>query len=177
MVKIRDKQDLLLVTDTVIENNSDSVMESIKEELDDHRVAINENTTEIEANFEYIRALEQKIEALAKKVVELSALANGKKEQKTFLFSPLSNKEKEVFFVLYSQTQTQPFTTYKELGKKLNMSDSLVANYITNMLEKGIPLVKRYSEGVVFLKLDDEFKELQAKKNLVGVNTLLTCWL
>ncbi len=181
VVKIRDKQELLLVTDGIVENNdavnSDAVMESIKEELDDHRVAINENTTEIEANYEYFRALEKKIDILSKLVSELTLAGQWKKETKAFSFAPLSVKEKKVFSALYEQTQIQPFTTYNDLAKKLDMSDSLVASYVTNMLEKGVPIIKKYSEGVAYLKLDDEFRQIQAKKNIVGVNSLLSYWL
>lgn len=175
VVKISDKQELLLVTDEVISDKI--IVESIQEELEDHRISINENTNEIEANYEYIRALEKQIEVLTKKVEELSLKIEGKKEEKKFVFSPLSEREKSVFLVLYTQTQVQPFTSYDILAKKLNLPESLVSSYVTNMLEKGIPIVKKYSEGIVYLKLDEEFRELQAKKNIVGINTLLTYWL
>ena len=47
------------------------------EELDDHRQSINENTSEISSNYEFLAELDRKLEALAKRVEELSALAES----------------------------------------------------------------------------------------------------
>ena len=48
---------------------------------------------------------------------------------------------------------------------------------VTGMIQKGVPVLKRYDGSVVFLKLDPAFRELQAKKNVIGLNALLTGWL
>ena len=38
------------------------------------------------------------------------------------------------------------------------------------MLEKGVPIRKQYLDRQVFLSLDNEFKERQAKHNILGIN-------
>jgi len=148
----------------------------IREELDDHRQGINDNTNEVQANHEYIVSVESKLDFLMKRIDELELLLKGKKTASSFNVQPLNSREKEVFLVLYSLTNSQPFTTYKDIAKKLGMNENLVACYMTNMLEKGIPVVKKYSDGKVYLTLDKDFREVQARENIVGVNTLLTYW-
>ncbi len=90
---------------------------------------------------------------------------------------PLTNREKEVFMAIYSLGEMQPCMSYKQLAKKLCTSESLVASYITNIIEKGVPIVKKYDAGIAYIKLDDLFRQVQAKENLVGVNTVLSYWM
>ncbi|MBD3361633.1 winged helix-turn-helix transcriptional regulator [Candidatus Woesearchaeota archaeon] len=153
-----------------------SVLEAFREELDDHREAINENTNEIQASHEYFEALNNKLDKLSARLDELTLLVKGKKEDKNFNFSPLTKREKEVFQTLLLLCEMAPCTTYREIARRLAMSDALVAQYITNMIEKGIPIVKKYYENKVFLKIDPDFRDLQLKQNVLKIDSLLTNW-
>jgi len=147
-----------------------SALTEIRDELDEHRECLNESSNEISSIYEYVRQIEAKLDKLAAK------LNSTTQNSSTWPLAPLSQKEKEVFFVLYSMTESQPFATYAQLARRLCMSAQLVAQYITVIIEKGIPVLKKYDGGCVYLRLDDMFRAAQAKDNIVGVNTLLTYW-
>lgn len=152
------------------------VLEAFREELDDHRSAINENTNEIQAGHEYFEALNNKLDKLSSRLDELTIIVKGKKEVSKFKFAPLTKREKEVFQTLFFLCELAPYATYREIARKLCTSESLTAQYITNMVEKGIPVMKKYHEGKVYLRIDPVFRDLQLKENIVGLNSLLSNW-
>jgi len=152
------------------------VLELFREELDNHREAINENTVEMQSSYDVVNELNRKIDKLAERLDELTLLVKGKKESKSLSIIPLTLREKEVFLALYTLCESQPNATYRQIARKLAMTEQLVASYISSMFEKGVPVLKRYFGGMVYLKLDDEFRQSQAKNNVVGVNTLLKYW-
>ena len=78
---------------------------------------------------------------------------------------------------LYTLGELQPFVSYKQLARRLCTTDAVVASFITNLIEKGVPVLKKYDNNIAYLKLEDQFRQRQAKENLVGVNTLLSYWL
>lgn len=151
----------------------------VKEELDEHRTSINDNTNEISSNYEFLCELDRKLEFLAKKVEEISRKIDNKEPlEHEFVVEPLTRKEKEVFAALYCLGEEKGGSvSYSELSLKLGMSEQLVSSYIANFIAKGIPVRKRYFKGSVRVSLEQRFKEAQAKKNIVGINTLLTYWL
>ncbi len=151
-------------------------LEGVRDELDEHLEAINDNTTEIQQNHELLTDLERRFVMLANKVdtlLELLKPESAKKE--TFSVVPLSTKEKDVFFTLYSITEDKE-ATYKDLAENLVCSEQLVASYIANLIEKGVPVVKRYVGKSVYLKLNEAFRQVQAKENLVGLNSKLSAF-
>lgn len=90
-------------------------------------------------------------------------------EKLTFDIKPLTSKEKEIFMALYSLESELGAVTYLDIARKLSLPVSLVQAYITNLFGKGIPIQKRYRNNSVYLTLDQEFRECQARENLVGV--------
>lgn len=144
----------------------------IKEELEEHLETINQNTNEIQANYEYIQKLDEKIEKLNEKLEEIRMHLDIIKEDvsKTkdkFEATKLTTREQEVFLVLYTATE---FLSYKDIAKRIGLTESLVGNYITNLIEKGIPIIKKYINKVAYIKLDSHFKELQAKENILEID-------
>ncbi len=155
---------------------------AINEELDDHRQSINENTSEIASNYEFLAELDRKFELLAKRVEELSALVQNtpktaEKPAAEVIVTPLTKREKEVFRALYQICEeTGSYATYKDLSAKLGLSEQLVSSYIANFIAKGIQIKKRYFGNLVRVGIDAAFKQLQAKKNIVGLNAQLSNW-
>lgn len=153
----------------------------IKEEAEEHLTAINENTNEIQSNYEYLCRLEARIDKLDEKISDISLFLEQFRTKKTysirkidgssqeFQVRPLTQKEMQVFLVLYTVEEPGKIT-YQDIAKKLSISESLAQNYITNLIEKGIPITKQYLNRIVFLKLDNDFKALQAKKNVLNIN-------
>lgn len=149
----------------------------IREELDDHRQAINENTDEVQANHAYLAALEEKLDKLHARVEELILLVTGKKDEKTYAIAPLTKREKEVFQALYVLGEAQPWVGYAPLARRLCTTEQLVAGFLTNLVEKGVPILKKYDAGKAFVQLAQEFRQKQAKDVVIGMNSLLSHWM
>jgi len=170
-------QEALLSSDQVVfKTKVKMILEAFREEVDDHREAINENTNELQTTNEYLGAVNEKLDKMAARLDELTLLVKGKKEETKLSFSPLTKREKEVFQTLFTLCEFAPYATYKEIARKLCITEPLAAQYVTNMVEKGIPVLKKYHEGKVYLKLDPVFRDLQAKENVIGLNSLLSNW-
>ena len=177
MVEIRDKQELLLSSDAdVFRQELSVVLSCMREELDDHRLAVNENTDELAATNEFLNELSRKLDKLTERVDELTLHVKGVKEEKKFSFVPLTNKEKEVFQALYVLTESQPYASYEQVARRSMLAKGVVMDLVTCMIQKDVPILKKLDGTTVFLKLDQEFRQLQAKKNVIGLNSLLTAW-
>ncbi len=147
----------------------------VREELNEHLDAINQNTNEIQANYEYLCRIEAKLDAIAEKVEHIQLRLNElgaapKIKQKI----NLSYEEKRVFLAIYKYSSYEEFISYVDLARKLEMTVSLVRFYVTNLIEKGVPIVKKYINREVLVSLDKEFRELQAKENIVNINENIT---
>jgi hypothetical protein len=145
----------------------------IKEELDVHLDSINENTNEINANFEHVARLEDKIDKLNERLDEISMMFSSligekpKAEEVKFENIKLTLREQEVFLTLYT---SQNELTYYDIARKLGLTPDLVERYIKIMLEKGIPITRKITENKMFLLIDDEFKSIQAKENVLRIS-------
>ena len=168
-------EDTVLETDRAIDNIKKTIsiaISEIHEEMGEHLETINENTSEIQSNFEHSTELDNKITKLNEKIDEIYNILGkltGKKLTKIAKYEdidPLTTMEKNVFLNIYSEDQP---ITYAELAKKINMSISLTRQYLTNLLEKGIPIQKRYIKTRPYIYLDKKFKNLQAKKNILKI--------
>ena len=153
-----------------------SILESIREERDDHRTAINENTNELQANHEYIRSVEEKLDKIHARLEELFLLL-GKSSESKLDIQPLTKKEQEVFQALYVVGEGVPYVSYKQLARKLGTSEALISGFVTNLIEKGVPVVKKYDSGQAFVQLEPKFRQKQAKEVVIGLNSLLSHWM
>ncbi len=147
----------------------------IKDQMDEHLEGINENTNEIQSNYEYFHHLESKLDKLTEKIETLMLRFNeldpGDKAEGKI---ELSYDEKKVFLAIYKYSTTEKFITYSDISKKLNLPLSLVRFYVTNLIEKGVPIVKKYQHREILVSLDPAFREAQTKENLVNINESIT---
>lgn len=141
------------------------VLKQVRDELDDHFTAINENTDEIQSNYSYLQELENKLEQLTERIARIEVILEG--QQKRFQIQPLSSHEKQVFLTLY--TEEVPLT-YADIARRTCIEEALVKHHIASLIEKGIPLIKTYLNATPFLKLDTQFKEVQAKENVLNLS-------
>lgn len=141
------------------------ILAQLREELDEHLSAINENTDEIQANYSYIHEVDNKIEQLANRLDRIEMLLDG--QHKQLPIQPLTYTEKQVFLALY--TEEVPLN-HTDIAKRTGYSEPLVKQYTNALVEKGIPILKSYFNNISFLKLDPEFKELQAKENILNLS-------
>lgn len=155
-----------------IQSSFQSSMQDIRLELDEHLDSINQNSTEIQANYDYLEELNQKIDKLTARMDEISAFfLKEKKEQQQVSFT---EHEKEIFLVLY--TAQEPLS-YEEIAARASLPLYLVEDAITSMKFKQIPLIKKTFANKVLVLLEDSFKEAQKKFNVVDIQTnVLSNW-
>lgn len=152
----------------------EAALKGVREEFDDHRESINDNTNEIEANYEMLGRLDAKVDRLEAQLEQLQLslsqiLGNSSPQQLLSNSIDLDEREKEVFLVLYTAADERPLT-YRDIASAMKESEFLVRGYITNMIEKGVPVTKRYVNDVAYIALDSSFKERQARENIVRLS-------
>jgi len=168
----QNKKRNLYSTDIQSKNITDFI-ENIHEECEDHLAAINENTTEIQANYEYICRLDGKIEKISERLEQiqlfLTKFGFTGQDHPKFEVKPLAKAEQEVFLLLYT-LEEKGAVTYEDISRRSGLTQELVSNYITTMIEKGVPIVKRYIHNKVYLRIDKQFKKIQAKENILKIS-------
>ena len=145
----------------------------IRTEMDDHLDAINENTNELVSVADYIAELEAKIVKLGERLDEaemkISDLKKNRtddiKEEKHFQNIILSAREEEIFLLLYSRNGN--LLDYREISKSIGITEEMARKYVSGIIGKGIPIIKKYFENKTFLVLDSDFRNLQAKENII----------
>ena len=147
----------------------------IRHEIEEHLQAINENTNEIAANYEYTCEFESKLDKLSERIDNIqmyleSCQGNFIAKRSNFDVKRLNRREQEVFLVIYTLEEEKGSVTYEDISRKLGMSEQLASNYITSLIEKGVPIIKRYTNSRPHLRLDPEFKTLQAKENILQLS-------
>ena len=145
----------------------------IREEFDEHLQAINENTTEIAQNHEYLCELEGKMDKVAERLdhIELFLSQYGYGRATTsFTIKPLTNDEKRIFVALYATEDEKGHVTYSDIANATLTDIQLVGGYVASLMEKGVPIVKRYVNDIAYLRLDQDFKRLQAKENILSID-------
>ena len=147
----------------------------IKTELDEHLDAINENTVKIQTIYDYINELSLKIEKIVERLERIELFlqsdSNFILEEKTFEVKPLTKTEQHVFLVIYALDNESDLVSYADVCRKTGLPIYVVSEYIARLVEKGIPLIKKYVNNIVYIKLNPGFKSLHAKENLVAIDT------
>lgn len=149
----------------------------LKEEMDEHLQAINENTNEITSNYEYICELEAKIEKLTERLDKMQMFIEThigtKPEFDTVggpeVTKPLTKPEQDVFTMLYVLQEEKGTVTFADIAEKSNLDDEEVISCVDSMISKGIPISKKFIGNEPYLRLDKDFKTLQAKKNVLQI--------
>ncbi|MEA3429670.1 MAG: hypothetical protein U9R08_00180 [Nanoarchaeota archaeon] len=151
----------------ILKRSLKSSFAKIKEEFEMHLSSINDNTGEIAANADHISDLEHRIDKLNEKLEEiLMILSQLPKETKSFIIKPLTINEKQVLMGVY--TSSKPIS-YAILAQNLNISESVVQSYVEGLISKKIPLIITHKNATPYLSLDTDFKEMQAKENILGI--------
>ncbi len=70
---------------------------------------------------------------------------------------------------MYLYEQKGDLSDYTKIARSLGYSQEYVIKYVTRLIQKGIPIIKKYFDNKVYLILDSDFRNLQAKQNLIKV--------
>ena len=162
--KLKEMNDMLKVS-----------FKKIRSEMDEHLESINENTKEFDVVYKYMYELEEKIEKLNERIDDVYMLIGKREKYQNFqLKEKLTIREQEVFLILYTNVDNEGPLSYRDIAKSLNLTDNLVRECISGLVEKGVPLVKKYIHNKTYLELDENFRLMQAKHNLLDINENLT---
>jgi hypothetical protein len=149
----------------------------IKSEMNDHLISINENTNEIQGNYEHLLSLEIKMNKLSERLDEINmALINaGLNQNNTYCSDcyhiiPLKNEEKEIYQLLSRIQEENNYANYEEIALQKNISSQLVCEYINTIIHKGVPIVKRYINNIPHISIEENFRNHQIRTNIIGIN-------
>ena len=137
----------------------------IRNALEEHLSAINENTSEIQALFDYLQEMEIKVDKISQRIDNLQ-LDMGQEVDKPHI-EPLNHLEKKVFLIFYTEDCS---LSYREIAMKARIPLSSVEGSVSTLIDKGIPLLRTLVNNQLFFKLSPSFKEMQAKENLVNLS-------
>ena len=138
----------------------------VKNELDEHLDSINQNTAEFDNVNQRITVLEGMLDKLTERIDEL--VASKQPNSYTDFNVPLTLREQEVFVVLYTSSSS---LSAVNVARQLGLTDELVHTYIYKLISKGIPIMKTYKEKELFYSLEKTFKDLQARKSLIHIDS------
>lgn len=144
----------------------------IKEEFDEHLDTINQNTNEIQSNYEFLCELDSKIDKLSQRIDDLQMYVADSKDECSYVLNQpvgkLTIREQEVFMVLY--TAENENLTYPSIAKRLGFSEAMVKNYLSSISAKGVPIVKKCVGENVYISIESAFRNYQAKENILEIN-------
>ncbi|MCA9478649.1 MAG: hypothetical protein KC535_05875 [Nanoarchaeota archaeon] len=149
-----------------IENGVRSGFSKIKDELNEHLDAINQNTAELTTAYQYIAQLESRIEKLNERIDELTLTVQGSVATPSYSID-LSLREQEVFLSLYMSAEP---LCVEEMAKQLGLTSELVGVSLNKLVSKGVPLIRKTVNELTFFSLESSFKSMQARKNVVPVS-------
>jgi len=148
---------------------------AVKKELDDHLEALNGNTSEIQTSFECINEINDKVEKLAERIegieIFLQQHSNFTIIEKSFEVRPLTRTEQNVFLVIYALEDEKGLVSCHDISRKTGLTSYIVSEYISRLVDKGIPLMKKYVNNIPYIRLNPEFKRMQAKENILCIDT------
>lgn len=157
-----------------IEGKLKKAFGKIRDEFEEHLTAINENTNELSQTHEYLCELETKMDKLSERLdtVQLFLKNYGftGSPGQSFNVKPLTTDEQRVFLAMYTVEDEKGYVSYADIGSALSMDIQLVAGYVASLIEKGVPLVKRYVNTTAYLRIDQDFKKLQTKENILQID-------
>ncbi len=149
-----------------IEQSTKYAFTKVKEELDEHLEAINQNTTDTQLTQEALFALEARMAKLEEK---FDAILTKLGEEKSYNIEPLTLREQEVFIALYTTQEYKP-CTYKLLVQKTSLPLKMVEEIIEQLILKGVPINRTEKNAEYQLELDSDFKQLQTKSNILNLH-------
>jgi DNA repair exonuclease SbcCD ATPase subunit len=144
------------------------VFSKIKEEFEDHLESINQNTIEIQSAFEYLSRIASSVEKIEQR---LARLENRSSERDTTVETVLLTRdEEEVYALLLDSTRQRQLLTYEHIARRIDVTKTFCAHLIANLVDKGVPIIKRFSNGDVFLEIDPRFADGEPMINIATID-------
>ncbi len=142
----------------------------IREEIDEHLQAINDNTSEQEIHNTYICEIDNRLTKIEEKVDQLHFLLR-QLVSRAKLSVELSKDEQRIFLILYTHGK---FMKTNEISARTWLDLDIVEESLASMLDKGIPVEREILDGNVYFRLNKEFRLRQAKESIIKIDTDVT---
>ncbi|MGM5483753.1 MAG: hypothetical protein ACQER9_02440 [Nanobdellota archaeon] len=131
--------------------------DNVKNELDEHLESINQNSIEVQSNYDYLEELNKKIDKLEEKMDNVCYMMKNFMHNKTEVNSEeISESEKEIFLVLY--TSNQPLSI-EEISLRSSLPVHVVEDTIESLMIKKYPINKKNFADKNFLYLAKNYKD------------------
>jgi len=117
---------------------------------------------------------QKSIESNIKEASEILESLDQLKKEIRLKFKRITPQEMSVFSTIY-QLEDQKITeiTYKNLSKKLNLSESSIRDYVQRMINKGIPLKKnKLNNKRVILSISQDLKKIASLPTIINLREL-----
>lgn len=133
----------------------------IKEELDDHREAINQHDQELKEVYLLVEKMMERQE-------EQDMLTGAR--QQLHVDIALTTMERRLLLILYTSDY---LLSLSDLADRLGAAQPVVEQLLEELTAKGVSLLRQTSlDQRVYIQLDPKFRAMQAKKNLFRLHNL-----
>jgi len=86
------------------------------------------------------------------------------------LFQTLTKQEFLIFLTIYQFEEEKQPITYKLISAYLKLSPGCIRTHITNLLQKGAPIIKsKINNKITLLAINPDFKALNLKQKLIQI--------
>ena len=102
---------------------------------------------------------------------DISSFVKGLKKELKSRFKRLTKQEFYIFSLLYTLTEEKPNSvTYKDIALKAGISESSVRDYVSRLINKKIPIIKRrINNKSIILEIPRELKHLETLDSLASI--------
>jgi len=114
------------------------------------------------------------IESNIQKASEILDSLDSLKKEIRLKFKRVTTQEMAVFSTIYQLEEQNPDqTTYQQLAKQLNLSESSVRDYVQKMVNKGIPIKKhKINNKKVVFSISPKLKEIATLSTILKLREL-----
>jgi hypothetical protein len=166
LFKSRKRHDIISADITQLKDN----LSLAREEIDEHLDAINGNTGEIDMQNNFICEMDNRLNKMEEKMDELHFILN-QLVTRAKLSVELSKDEQRVFLMLYTH---EKFMKPCEIGLKAFLEQEIAEEALTSMMDKGVPIEREILDGLVYFRMNKDFKLRQAKESIIKIDPDVT---
>jgi len=107
------------------------------------------------------------------KAAEILNSLDALKKDIRIKFKRLTEKEMQVFSLLYSLEQQGEIVDYPLLSSKLNLSESSIRDYIGRIIKKGIPIIKeKINNKKILLHISPDLKKIASLDTILKLREI-----
>ena len=125
---------------------------AVREEIEDHLVAINENTDELKHHANFLEEIDEKLEKLNERIDQMQMMMIQVTKPS------LSENEQKVLELLSSFSSP---LSCADIAMRINLTELTVKAHLFSMICKGIPIKEKLIENQSYFLIEKKFREKQ----------------